>query len=436
MTVTTRCAGLVAILALSALVLPAGVVLGLVAVVLVATVIDGLSVREAPPVRRELAEVLSRGAPTPLAVSAGGRDARRMLLRQPATPALEIRPGAPAADGRELRGEVLALRRGRHTLPGVASASLGPLGLARRRHPSTAPAEVQVYPDLLTARRLVLRLRQGRAAPDGRLRRGPLGLGTDFESIREYSPDDDIRQVNWRASARLGRPMSNQYRVEQDRDVLLLVDTGRLMAAPIGGGTLLDCALDAAVAVALAVDELGDRCGAIAFDGSIRRALDPRRLGGRRTIEALFDLEARLEDSDYERAFLHVGHSRRALILIFTDLVEETAARPLALAAPMLTRRHAVSVASAIDPDLQRLARGLAREGGEGPDIPPTPAAAGTRDTPTLYRALAARSVLEARAGAVAQIAGAGAEVVEAPPGLLPERCVQAYLRAKARARV
>jgi len=264
----------------------------------------------------------------------------------------------------------------------------------------------------------VLRLRQGRATPGERLRRGPLGLGTEFESIRDYSPDDDIRQVNWRATARLGRPMSNQYRVEQDRDVLCLLDAGRLMTAPSGHGTLLDATLDATAAVALAADELGDRCGAIAFDSAIRRALDPRRLGARRVIEALFDLQPQMVDSDFQRAFLRVGGSRRGLVIVFSDLIDETAARSLLQATPMLARRHAVVVASVSDPDLEALASG---SGERAQDI---------------YGRTAALSVLHARAGAVTRIRRAGAEVVQAPAGLLPERCVQAYLTAKARARL
>ena len=103
--------------------------------------------------------------------------------------------------------------------------------------------------------------------------------------MRDYLPDDDVRQVNWRATARLGRPMSNQYRVEQDRDVVLLVDAGRLAAAALPGrgdearprGTVLDATLDAVAAVALVADEVGDRCGAIAFDREVRVALPPRR---------------------------------------------------------------------------------------------------------------------------------------------------------------
>src|SRR5437764_1031252 len=82
---------------------------------------------------------------------------------------------------------------------------------------------------------LALAVRQGRFRDAGQRSRGPLGLGLEFESVRDYLPDDDIRQVNWRATARLGRPMSNQHRVEQDRDVLCVVDAGRLMGAPLEG---------------------------------------------------------------------------------------------------------------------------------------------------------------------------------------------------------
>ncbi|HLM85333.1 MAG TPA: DUF58 domain-containing protein [Solirubrobacteraceae bacterium] len=412
MTPTTRCAWLLATVAVVALALPAWAALAVAALLLAAMLADGLSVRVAPRIERAVEQVLSRGVAAPLRIDALAPDARRVLLRQPATPALEVRAHGGA---HELRGEIVPVLRGRQRLPGVAGASVGPLGLARWHHPAGAAAELLVYPNLVGARRLALRLREGRAAPVGRLRRGPLGLGTEFESIREYSPDDDIRQVNWRASARLGRPMSNQYRVEHDHDVLCLLDAGRLMAAASERGTLLDATLDAATAVALAADELGDRCGAIAFDADVRLSVQPRRLGGRRVVHALFDLQPTLEDSDFERAFLRVGGSRRGLVLVFTDLVDEYAARSLVRAAPMLTRRHAVVVASVGDPVLEDAA--LERHEDEA-------------------RALAALSVLRARDSAVTRIRRAGADVVLAPARSLPVRCVQAYLRAKARVRM
>jgi uncharacterized protein (DUF58 family) len=196
------------------------------------------------------------------------------------------------ADG-QLDAMLVPRRRGRHRLPAVATRAVGPLGLGRWDHGAAGEAEVAVYPDVPAARRLALAVRQGRFGEQGRLRRGPLGLGTEFESVRDYSPDDDIRQVNWRVTARLERPMSNTYRVDQDRDVVVVVDAGRLMAALLAGTpplTRLDAALDAATAVALVADEMGDRCGSVAFDAEVRRRLPPRRRGGRAVVETLFDL--------------------------------------------------------------------------------------------------------------------------------------------------
>jgi len=414
LTPTTRCAAVLAALAVVALVLPLWLTALAAGILLAATLADGLSVRSAPVIERDLSATVVRGIPSPFAVRAVAGDSRRVLLRQPATGALRV---DAEAGPHELGGKIVGLRRGRHLLPGVSAASLGPLGLARWQHPPGAPLELLVYPDLPGARRLALRLRQGRAAPDGRLRRGPLGLGTDFESLRDYSPDDDIRHVNWRATARLGRPMSNQYRVDQDRDVVFLIDCGRLMAAPASegaAGTLLDGALDAAIAVAMAADELGDHSGAIAFDGQVRRVVEPRRLGGRRLVRALFDLEPSDQDSDFERAVLRMRGARRTLVFVFTDLIDEQAARSLLDAAPVLARRHSVVVAGGEDPSLDALA------------APAAPSA----------EAVAALSVLQARERTALQIARTGAQLVLAPTRSLPQRCVQAYLRAKARARL
>ena len=97
--------------------------------------------------------------------------------------------------------------------------------------------------------------------------------------------------------------MSNIYRVERDRDVVCVVDCGRLMASPLGDLTRLDAAVDAAVSVAAVADAVGDRAGTLAFDHEIRRSLSPRRAGGAAVVQALFDLEPRPVDSDYELAF-------------------------------------------------------------------------------------------------------------------------------------
>ncbi|MDQ4024460.1 MAG: DUF58 domain-containing protein [Actinomycetota bacterium] len=279
-------------------------------------------------------------------------------------------------------------------------------------------AEVLVYPDVVAARRLAAAVSEGRFRHPGRLRYGPLGLGTEFESIRDYVPDDDVRQVNWLATARFGRPMSNQHRIEQDRDVICLIDTGRLMMAPLGDHTRLDAAVDVVAAIAMVADGLGDRCGTIAFDTAVRRRLTPRRKGGNDVLRAIFDLEPIAHDSDYELAFRSVGSLKRAFVIVLTDLLEESAARPLVDAVPLLARRHFVAVASAKDPDLEAPLKAV-------PEHP--------RD---VYAASVALEVLAARERAAVALRRAGAVVVEAAPGALAAACVSAYLRGKRQARL
>ena len=221
--------------------------------------------------------------PATLAVEAARRGEGAPLARAPAAPGRRSRSRRRRATAGSTR-ELVARRRGRFDAAGRRRARRRP---ARPRDAGTTARartrELLVYPDLPSARRLALAVRTGRFRESGRQSRGPLGLGTEFESIRDYLPDDDIRQVNWPATARMGRPMSNQYRIEQDRDVICVIDCGRLMAAPLSGGaTRLDVAVDAATAVGLVADELGDRCGTVAFDGSDRSAASRRAGAGAR----------------------------------------------------------------------------------------------------------------------------------------------------------
>ena len=136
-------------------------------------------------------------------------------------------------------------------------------------------------------------------------------------------------------------------------------------------------------------------------------------------IESLFDLEPAPLDSDFERAFPRVGRSRRALVAVFTDLVDEAAARSLLDAVPMLARRHVVLVVSAEDPALERAA------------LADTVDAARGRE-----RAGGARRARRDEPAAAATLTRAGATVIEAPASELADRCLRAYLDAKARARL
>jgi uncharacterized protein (DUF58 family) len=412
----SRRAGLLLVAAAGlALVTGVGIAALAAAAVLVAFAVDALVARARPTVSRTVPGVLARGVPAPLGVEVGQPRAGRVRVRQPIGPDFAVEP--PEGDD-DLDATLVAHRRGRHALPPIATRVDGPLGLACWYRDESDPAELLVYPDLPAARRIAVSVRRGRFREPGRQTRGPLGLGTDFESIREYLPDDDVRAINWRATQRTGRPMSNQFRVEQDRDVVCVVDTGRLMSAPIADRTRLDAALDAVSAVAYVADELGDRAGVLAFDDTVRRDLRPRRRGGDAVVRTVYDLEPSRADSDYELAFHAVGRGKRAFVIVFTDLLDEAAASALLDAMPFLARRHSVAIASCSDPDLTALVT-------EPPRV---------RDD--VFSAVVALDVLEARRRVTSRLRRTGAAVVEAPPQRLAAACVSAYLNAKSRAQV
>jgi uncharacterized protein (DUF58 family) len=416
MTPTPRAAYAVLAVAVVALAVPAYVSFSLVALVALAIVVDLAIAHQRLRVRRTVPRTLSRGIATHLRVETDARTPGRIEIRQARPADVEIEPSIATGT---LDARITAHRRGEAVLAPVTARGVGPLGFGRCTFSGEGEARLLVYPDVVAAQRVVVAIRRGQFRDPGLRARGPLGLGTDFESVREYLPDDDVRQINWTASQRTGRPMSNVYRIEQDRDVVCLLDAGRLMAAPLDArSTRLDVAVDAVTMVALVADELGDRCGVTVFDDTLRSQLRPRRTGGRAVVRAILDAEPTSVDSDYDLAFRTVSGAKRALILVFTDLVDTAAARALIEAVPILTRRHAVIVASVRDPDLEAAPR---RE-------PAT-----TRD---VYAAAVAIDVLEERRRVAVRLEHAGARVVEAPAPALGEACVRAYLRLKARARL
>jgi len=369
-----------------------------------------------PTLERTRPPTLALRSPVAFHVSAGGMaSARSLRLRQPSPPALHVDPAEAATA--ELTGQLTGWHRGVHDLGPVVLRSTGPLGLASVDHVVGGAETVTVFPDLPRARRLAAARRRGRTSDEGRIR-ARLGLGTEFETIRDYTPDDDIRQVNWVTTARVGRPMSNQYRVDENRDVMLAVDAGRLMASPVGDLTRLDIALDAVAILAVAAEESGDRVGTLAFEAKVSRHLSPRRRNANAVVRALFDLEPVEVESDYERAFSAVGRQKRALVVLFTDVVDEAAARTLTSAVPILLRHHAVLIASCADPDLAAAV-----------STPPD-------DILHVMRAAVAVDIQASKARSMALLRSLGADVVEAPPESLGPACVRAYLRLKQRARL
>ena len=310
-------------------------------------------------------------------------------------------------------------RRGRFVLRYLVVRVEGPLGLGARQRRVEQPDVLRVHPAFPSREEAELRITRARVLEVGLRSAKGRGGGTEFDQLREYGVDDEVRRIDWAATARAGKAMVRTYRAERNQTVLLLLDNGRVMAGQVADVPRVEHAMDALMCLTTVATRLGDRCGLVAFDRTVRAVLParsgPAQLG--RVAEAMFDLQPALVESDYRGAFTQAlaRFKRRSLIVLFTDLVEQAVGESLLPALPLLVRHHIVLVAAVRDPDVVRWATSA------------------PVDVTDAYRATAATMALAERDRAIARLRGMGAMVVDAPPGLLAPRLADTYLDLKAR---
>jgi uncharacterized protein (DUF58 family) len=313
-------------------------------------------------------------------------------------------------------------RRGRFTPTQLTLRVDGPLGLGARQATRSLPGELRVFPSFRSKDDAELRVRKARLLEVGLRSARGRGGGTEFDQLREYGVDDEFRRVDWSATARLGKPIVRTYRSERNQTVVLLLDNGRTMAGRVDGVPRVEHAMDAVMAITTLATGLGDRCGLVAFDREVRAVVPPRHGVGQmaRVVEALYDLEPALVESDYAEAFTEtlVRFRRRTMLVILTDLVEQSVSEWLLPALPMIVREHLVVVAGVVDPDVARWATGS------------------PRDPAGVYRQAAAVTAVTERERVTARLRGLGATVVDARPGKLAPALADAYLQIKATGRL
>lgn len=332
------------------------------------------------------------------------------LLRQ----TLRLEPG----EWGEAQGSLTPQSRGRFSVGPVTIRTEGPWGLAGRQTTIPVSQQLKVYPVLAARRQVELKLRQARLLQTGRRSSTIRGGGTEFDSLREYHPDDEFRRINWRATARAPRPISNIFREERNQRVFLVLDAGRTMSTSIGGFSRLEYAIDAGAALAELAAGMGDHVGMVAFGAKVLQTVGPRsgKEQVRRIINGLFDLFPTLQAANYRYAFawLLSRFSRRALLVVLTELNEVAAIESLLDAMPMLTSKHLVIVGAVVDPVVEELARAVPASSQEA------------------YVKAAAEASLLAREEAALKLRSMGATVVDRKPGELAGRLADEYLRIKA----
>lgn len=231
-----------------------------------------------------------------------------------------------------------------------------PLGLMLKEARLRTEQPIRVYPNVLALREFDLLNQRGRLSHIGVRRSRIRGLGTDFESLREYAEGDDFRKMDWKASARRGKLVVRQFEQERNQAVILCIDIGRKMLSEVGGVSKLDHTLDSCLLLAHSAAAAGDAVGLLVWADTVRRYIPPGR--GRAQvgaiIEAIHDLSAEPIESDVAGAFAYLSTrwKRRSLLVGFTDAEDPDQADELARSMGPLAKRHIVVLGSVADPRL------------------------------------------------------------------------------------
>lgn len=282
-----------------------------------------------------------------------------------------------------------------------------------------AEAAVKVYPNVLDVRKYDLLARKGLLEELGLRASRQFGSGTEFERLREYNTDDEFRRINWKATARRGKPIAAEYETERSQYVVSLIDTGRLMRPPVGDLAKLDYAINTALLLSYVATLKGDHVGLLTFADDVRTYLAPKRGKGQfyRMLEALYNIQYEPVEADYPRAFAYLGvkHKRRSLVVVFTDLVTLDAARPLIAHMARLAQRHLPLCVVISDPNITALA-----------SQPPS-------DSPAVYQRAVAEMLLDERRVVLDTLNRSGVLTLDVPADQLSVSVINKYLELKGR---
>lgn len=343
------------------------------------------------------------------------RDAWQPTAGAPADrPAIDL----PAGERRRLVVPLVPRRRGELRSEFVVVRSDGPLRMAGRQARIASSGALRVLPPFTARRHLPSRLARLREL-DGNTSVQVRGQGTEFDSLREYVRGDDVRSIDWRATARAGTTMLRTWRPERDRHVVIVIDTGRTAAARVRDGVRLDAAMEAALLLAALATRAGDHTHLLMFDRVTRARVT--RVEGPSLLPALVDamapVEPQLIDTDWDAAFAQVRTltSRPSLVVLLTAQDAPDAARGFLGSLPALSRRAHALVGTVTDAEPTRDEH---------------------RDAAAVYRAAAAERAARDAAQVAAAIGRAGAEAIAADAAALPPRIADRYLELKAAGRL
>lgn len=330
------------------------------------------------------------------------------------------RVNLPDGESRRIVTPLRPTRRGDRLADRVTIRSFGPMRLAARQVSITVPGRLRVLPEFASRRHLPSRLARLREM-DGRTAVQVRGAGTEFDSLREYVIGDDVRSIDWRATARRNEVVVRTWRPERDRRVMIVLDTGRLSAGRIGDLPRIDASIEAALLLSALAARAGDRVDVVAYDRRMRAqvvgANGPRLMPA--IAEALAPVDPTLLETDWPGVVAAVQQrmSQRALVVLLTSLEPAAVEHGLLPVVGPLAHDHTVVLASVADPEVAALR-------------------AGRSTAAEIFDAAAAERTELERAAVALRLRQRGVEVVDALPEDLAPRLADTYLALKAAGRL
>ena len=278
-------------------------------------------------------------------------------------------------DNAEVSYRLTPLRRGIYHFGDIHVRCWGVLGFVVRQRRFPSEEDIKVYPNLLAIHQYELLVKRGMLSHIGLKNSRQFGEGTEMERLREYLPDDDFRRIDWKATARHRKPIVREFETEKSQDVVIMLDTGRLMASPIllGASDIpdavtrsqkamlkLDYAINTTLMTAYVSMLRGDKVGLIAFADTVHQYLAPKT--GKKQfltmLEAIYALPVHPVEPDFESAFAYLAtkQRKRALIILFTDILDKDSAEGVATYITKLSKHHLVICVTLTDSGIVELA--------------------------------------------------------------------------------
>ena len=353
----------------------------------------------------------------------------------------------PAERRATLQYHLMAHRRGAFELEHVYVRLRSRWGLWNRYLQLPCRSNISVYPDMQQLSEYALLARTNRLSLMGLRRQRRVGQDNEFERLRDYTPDDSYRNIDWRSTARRNKLTVKDFQANQSQRVVFMIDCGRMMTGTSGGVSLLDHALNAMLMLSYVALARKDQVGLLCFSNEIHTFVPPKGGSGQmnRLLHAAYDRFPQMVESRYDDAFLHLSRHvrKRTLVVLITNVIDEVNAHQIErhlsmqsgrhLPMAVLLRDHALyDAVDAVDDELNLLDTLQASAAKSTRDLAATTALKDVDDA-KLYRAAGAADILTWRRHVLADLEMKGVLLVDAFPEQITGELVNRYLEVKAR---